>query len=79
MQKYYIITNHGTRISPKFSIDHCHPSGQYIAQEAFYFPTREAAEKRLAGIIREDAAQGWTSRQVRVADGVASIVEVEPA
>jgi hypothetical protein len=38
----------------RYSVDNVSSDGSYLAQEAFFFKTREAAEARMAGIIKED-------------------------
>jgi len=71
MKREYEIRNHGTRMSPRWSINQT-SGGVYLSQTAFWFKSKGAALVRLNQIIIEDAADklcGGVSEFVGVAYG----------
>lgn len=57
MTKLYKVNGQRGGGKVRFSVDEVNEAGKYICQAAFFFKTRQDAEKRMAEIIAEDAAE----------------------
>lgn len=60
MTKLYKVNGYRSGGKVRFSVDAVDAAGKYINQEAFFFSSRQQAEKRMAEMIAEDAvATPW--------------------
>ena len=57
MTKLYKVNGRRDGGKLRFSVDEVDQAGKFICQAAFFFKTRQDAEKRMAEMIAEDAAE----------------------
>lgn len=57
MTKLYKVNGQRGGGKVRFSVDEVDQAGKFICQAAFFFKTRQEAEKRMAEMIAEDAAE----------------------
>ena len=57
MTKLYKVNGQRGGGKVRFSVDEVDQAGKFICQAAFFFKTRQDAEKRMAEMIAEDAAE----------------------